>query len=687
MYRSALVRASRGGLLVAGGGVSGSLRAEGCSFSTRSQGGLLITSSGVSSGSLRTGACTFSTRSHGGLLTAGGKMSGSLRTGACAFSMRSLLITGSGMSGSLRTGISTRSHGRLLITGGGACTFSTRSHGGLLAAGGKMPGSLRTGACAFSMRSHGGLLITGGGVSGSLRTGACTLSTRSHGGPRALAPRPGCARQLRGGTAGADAVFAPPPKPAARAAAADAGPETGLVPGDAAGAAKHEDPPRETPGDDAPGTEAPPAEDFRLDRRVYSVAMSSLLTGMGIGVIIPVMPLFAQSIGISPAGLGLVISAMGFARLACNLPAAWAADKYGRKPLMVMGPALSSVGMLLCSVASSLEELLAMRTLSGAGGSFQMTGSQLYLADISRPENRARTMAPLAAAFSTGAATGPIVGGIIAAECGLAAPFLFVGAALLCASVNNYAMLTETLPKQPSPPPGAQPGSLASVAASVKATTTAWKPLFRSPSMRALLALHTAYWACSTGAMFMLLPLVAADSFGMGAAEIGQGFTVYALINVLGSQPAAWASDKYGRKAVVGPACLAMAASALLIPFATTWVELSGLWLLWGCGATCLGTTPTAYATDLHDSSIRSQALALLRSAGDVGLMLGAGTIGLIAKVAGITAGFWSVSFCIAFVGVNFMLHARETVGKYKQPDPDLKTPLNLVNAKKLDSE
>eukprot|EP01064_Diplonema_japonicum_P037182 TRINITY_DN8646_c0_g1_i1.p1 TRINITY_DN8646_c0_g1~~TRINITY_DN8646_c0_g1_i1.p1 ORF type:complete len:447 (+),score=80.23 TRINITY_DN8646_c0_g1_i1:1801-3141(+) len=398
---------------------------------------------------------------------------------------------------------------------------------------------------------------------------------------------------------------------------------------------------------------------LKLDKRVYNIAVSSLLNGSGIGVIIPVMPLFASSIGISPAGLGLVVAVMGAARLVCNIPAAWAADRYGRKPLMVAGPGVSAAGTALCSIATSLPELLLFRVMSGTGGSIQMTGGQLYLADISTPENRARTMAPLAAAFSIGMMVGPVVGGLVAAQHGLAAPFCYVGCAMLFSGINNMVMLPESLPPDPK-------REVKSLREEVMNTIRSWKPIASTPSMRAVLALHSVYWGVASGAMFTLLPLFAAEQFGATAADLGQCFTALALINLVGSQPAAWVSDRYGRKAVAVPACFIMATAAVFLPFATSREQLGLLWMAWGCGATCLGTTPTAYATDINEGAKRSQALALLRSAGDVGLMVGAGGIGLIAKVAGITTGFWTAGGLLMIVGVNFAFRATETVGKWK---------------------
>ena len=73
-------------------------------------------------------------------------------------------------------------------------------------------------------------------------------------------------------------------------------------------------------------------DDQSLDKRVWPIAASNLLMGSAIGVMLPIMPLFAAENGISTAQLGAAVSAMGISRLLFNVPAAWAVEKFGRRP-------------------------------------------------------------------------------------------------------------------------------------------------------------------------------------------------------------------------------------------------------------------------------------------------------------------------------------------------------------------
>jgi len=94
--------------------------------------------------------------------------------------------------------------------------------------------------------------------------------------------------------------------------------------------------------------------------------------------------------------------------------------------------------------------LLAWRVVNGVSSSAQMTGAQLYLTDISTPQNRGRTLSPTTAAWSAGAALGPAIGGIIAERFGLHAPFYIVGIAVMGVSAVNYYSLPETKENLPA---------------------------------------------------------------------------------------------------------------------------------------------------------------------------------------------------------------------------------------------
>ena len=115
---------------------------------------------------------------------------------------------------------------------------------------------------------------------------------------------------------------------------------------------------------------------FGIDRRVWAPAAATLLTGSGVGIIIPLLPMFARDIGITPAEFGFVVSAFGASRLLSNFPASWAAERYGRRPLMVGGPLLGGAAMMSVAFTTTFPELFLTRFFAGMGGAIFMSASE-----------------------------------------------------------------------------------------------------------------------------------------------------------------------------------------------------------------------------------------------------------------------------------------------------------------------
>jgi DHA1 family multidrug resistance protein-like MFS transporter len=415
-----------------------------------------------------------------------------------------------------------------------------------------------------------------------------------------------------------------------------------------------------------------------IDSRIYPVIASSLLSGIAVGVVFPVMPIFARDLGLSPSDFGLIISMIGVTRLVFNIPSAWAADKYGRRFTLVGGPFLSSLGMLVMASANSLTGLLGSRFLTGVGGSMQMTGAQMYLSDISTAKNRARTMAPMGIAFATGATIGPALGGWMADAAGLRAPFYFVALATFLVSYSNYRLVPET--RKFLLEPGQQQLQLllhdsnnnnnnkspqnnksTSLKEEFQLMSSQWRPLLQDQRMRSVLTMHLTYWSVQSGCTWTLLPMMAHENFQLSTSSLGSMFALMSCVGIICMKPAAWVSDKFGRKLAVVPASALLAASLACMPFAQSHEQLLALIVTSSIGATFFQATPQAYVADISSEQTRGQALALLRSAGDAGLLIGASSFGLFSQLTNVHVTFGIGSVILLSASLNFAL--RKDIG------------------------
>jgi DHA1 family tetracycline resistance protein-like MFS transporter len=167
---------------------------------------------------------------------------------------------------------------------------------------------------------------------------------------------------------------------------------------------------------------------------------------IGFGIILPVLPRFAADAGATPTVAGFLVASFSVAQLLFSPIWGRVSDRIGRKPVLIVSLVGTAIGSLLTGLAGgALAVLFLGRIVDGASGA-SVSVAQASVADIAEPEQRARLLGLLGAAFGAGFALGPAIGGL-AALVDHRLPF-FIAAAI--ASVNALAAikrLPETHPE------------------------------------------------------------------------------------------------------------------------------------------------------------------------------------------------------------------------------------------------
>ena len=134
---------------------------------------------------------------------------------------------------------------------------------------------------------------------------------------------------------------------------------------------------------------------------------------LGFGIVIPFMAYTVESFGASAGMVGLLVSTYSLAQFVFAPLWGRLSDRVGRRPIILLGLLGSAVGYFLFGAAGSLAMLFAGRIVAGVAGSTIPT-AQAYIADVTTPENRAKGMGLIGAAFGLGFIVGPALGGILA---------------------------------------------------------------------------------------------------------------------------------------------------------------------------------------------------------------------------------------------------------------------------------
>ena len=233
--------------------------------------------------------------------------------------------------------------------------------------------------------------------------------------------------------------------------------------------------------------------------------------------------------------LGLPISTFMFVIAVCTPFAGRLVDIFGNKPLFIIGLIPAIAGYLMCYAASSANEIVVARSLTGIGYAVITISCQSYIAAVIDVKNRARGMAIFVGVLMTATMCGTAVGAILSDWMGYKPVFLVATGFAFLAGVLGWFMLSQDLPK-----PEAKP-------AMSEAKQSTFKVLVRNKQF-ILIILFCAIPAkvILTGFLYLFVPIYLA-SMDATQSEIGRVMMLYSLIIIPLSPLASRFADQMGK--------------------------------------------------------------------------------------------------------------------------------------------
>ncbi len=383
---------------------------------------------------------------------------------------------------------------------------------------------------------------------------------------------------------------------------------------------------------------------LRASQELIILCGTTFLVMAGQGVVSPVLPLYAKDFGVSATMVGLTLTVFALARLIVNGPAGMIADRYGRRILLVGGPMITSIGMFGSGAASGIYELLAWRFVAGAGSAFYMSGAMIYLIDIASPTDRTRYVAINQWALTVGVALGPGIGGLVGERYGLAAPFYVVGVLAIATAVYAAVRLPETRGQAEE-----------EVAGETGPPMSTWAFLLSKRFLLVAVASATIFMT-RAGTRATLVPLHADDALGWGPAEIGIVFTTTGLMTLFTLMPAAKAADVISRRFVVGFSGVVAGLGAVVIGTVASPIGFVVGNIVMTLGTGTAGPAPAAYVADIAPPGKRGIAVALYRSAGDVGFLAAPPLLGLLSETTSLETALVIAGLVVAIGGGVFVV-------------------------------
>jgi multidrug resistance protein len=341
---------------------------------------------------------------------------------------------------------------------------------------------------------------------------------------------------------------------------------------------------------------------------------------VGFGIVLPILPLYAERYGARPATAGALVASFSLAQLVCAPLWGRVSDRFGRKPVLIVSLVGTAVGSLVTGLAPALWVLFLGRVLDGVSGA-SVSVAQAAVTDVAAPDERARLLGLLGAAFGLGFVAGPALGGL-AALGGPRTPFLL--AAALAAA--NAVVATRRLPETRPP------------SASVRISAPHGVP---DPDRRGVggLVVVSFIGLVAFSAFEATFALFGERRIGLRLASTGAVFAgIGVLIAVVQSTMIRPANARFGERRTLQLGLALNAAGLLVLAAAHHWPPLVLALLLLTVGQGLVMPTVTAAVAGRAHEDRRATALGIQQSAGGLARVIGPVSGGLVFQHVGVPA-------------------------------------------------
>ena len=364
---------------------------------------------------------------------------------------------------------------------------------------------------------------------------------------------------------------------------------------------------------------------------------------LGFGIIIPLLPFYAESFGASAFAIGLLgtsFSLMQF--LFSPIWGRWS-DQIGRKPIILIGLLGSCLSYVTMALAGSLTLLFVARVVGGIAGA-NIPTAQAYIADVTTPENRARGMGLMGAAFGLGFIFGPAIGGLLS-RFSPETPMWCAAALCFANFVAAWFLLPESRP--------------ASASTRSLSRMEAFRHAMTQPTLLLILALYFIV-TMAFSAFEATFALFTEARFGFTAASIGFLFAfIGAIIALIQGVFIGRVVKRVGERRVIPGAILGIAISIGMLTVVWSVPTLLAALGLLAMGMGFNNPSLSSLVSKLSHEDDQGGILGLASSLASLGRVVGPAWGGYLYDAYGMTtpylgaAGLMLVAFAVSFAGLR----------------------------------
>lgn len=359
-------------------------------------------------------------------------------------------------------------------------------------------------------------------------------------------------------------------------------------------------------------------------KRVFPILGISIFASMlGIGIISPLLPLYAENLGATAIWIGMIFAGYSISRTIITPVAGRLSDRQGRKLFIGIGLLGSSIISLGYIWATSAPYLTLIRLIHGAAAGMIMPIAQAYIGDISPEGEEGKWMGYFNAAFFAGFGVGPLMGGVLNDYFGMNVAFSAMSGLNLLAFLTVLLALPEIRQRK--------------IDASSRSS---FKELITSDTVKGLFSFQMAF-SIGRGTFATFLPIFATIYVGLSPTLVGillaVNILLMAFLQIYGGNIA----DRFNRRALVIIGSLVNFTYLALIPLGGNFWDLLGICIFGGVAGAIANPALSALTIEEGRKFGMGSTTAIVAMSLSIGMAVGPLLSGVIADLANINSVFY----------------------------------------------
>ncbi|HPX19205.1 MAG TPA: MFS transporter [Deltaproteobacteria bacterium] len=384
-------------------------------------------------------------------------------------------------------------------------------------------------------------------------------------------------------------------------------------------------------------------------RILWLLSAISFVVLLGVGIVVPLLPVYARSLGATATQVGLIFTCFSLSRTVFTPIMGMIAEKRDLRKLILTGLFLYAGIALMYILAGTPEALIVIRTFHGMASACVLPLAMSYIALVAEKGKEGAFMGSFNTALFLGMGAGPLLGGVITEAMGIDGAFLCLSLLSLLAGILVFFLV-----------PSMRSSVQGRPAFSVRAISR-YSPMTGLLIFRVISAL-------GRGSLFAFIPLLAARA-GLSMLEVGMLISANIFTTGLLQRPFGQIVTKGNLLKLITIGSLVSAAALASMPLGQCFRSFLAIGLIMGIGGAVSIPASSVMAVEYGKKLGMTSSLGIFDAAWGIGMILGPVLMGVVSDLGGLDSAFYAGGLVTAAGTGIFLLISRKAGSGFAQGD------------------